>query len=138
MTTFVDTSAFYALLSAEDPSHPAASVAWASIQERHDTLITTSYVLLETVSLIQRRLGMQAAREFHADFIPLLTVSWVDSQRHARAMDALLIIGRRDLSLVDCVSFEAMRAMDVDTAFAFDGHFAQQGFTCIPEATATN
>ncbi|MGH2409319.1 MAG: type II toxin-antitoxin system VapC family toxin [Chloroflexota bacterium] len=138
MTTFVDTSAFYALLATQDPSHPAAKAAWVSIQARHDTLITTSYVLLETVSLIQRRLGMQAAREFHADFAPLLTVSWVDSQRHTRAMDALLVAGRRDLSLVDCVSFEVMRAMAVDTAFAFDGHFAQQGFTCIPGASAAS
>src|ERR1035437_3944438 len=127
---FVDTSAFYALLSAHDPSHAEAAEAWSSIQARRDALITSSYVLLETVSLIQRRLGMQAAREFHGAFTPLLTVAWVDSQRHARAMDALLIIGKRDLSLVDCVSFDVMRAMDVETAFAFDDHFTQQGFQC--------
>ncbi|HVA88447.1 MAG TPA: PIN domain-containing protein [Chloroflexota bacterium] len=135
---FADTSALYALLAAQDPSHPAARDAWSSIQARRDTLITSSYVLLETVSLIQRRLGMQAARDFHAAFVPVLMVSWVDSQRHTRAMDALLVVGRRDLSLVDCVSFDVMRVMNVDKAFAFDDHFTQQGFTCIPGAAATS
>lgn len=138
MTIFVDTSAFYALLAEHDPSHPDAKDAWSSIQARRDTLITSSYVLLEAMSLIQRRLGMQAARDFHAALIPVLTVSWVDSQRHTRAMDAFLVAGRRDLSLVDCVSFDVMRAMGVDTAFAFDGHFTQQGFTCIPAPTTSS
>jgi uncharacterized protein len=134
---FIDTSALYALLSAHDPVHAEAVEAWSMIQSRRDQLITSSYVLLETVSLLQRRLGMRAAREFHGEFTPVLTIAWVDSQRHARAMDALLIIGKRDLSLVDCISFDVMRTMHLEMAFAFDDHFVQQGFTCIPAASAT-
>jgi predicted nucleic acid-binding protein len=34
----------------------------------------------------------------------------------------------RDLSLVDCVSFEIMRDLGIATTFSFDDHFAQQGF----------
>jgi predicted nucleic acid-binding protein len=36
------------------------------------------------------------------------------------------------LSLVDCTSFQVMRQLGIDTAFAFDEHFAEQHFTCIP------
>jgi len=53
-------------------------------------------------------------------------------------MGALLTAAARDLSLVDCVSFAIMRERNLDTAFAFDRHFTQQGFTCIPEPTATS
>jgi predicted nucleic acid-binding protein len=51
---------------------------------------------------------------------------------HDRAIAALLTAGARDLSLVDCVSFEVMRLLGLDTAFAFDAHFAQQGFRSLP------
>ena len=36
--------------------------------------------------------------------------------------------GRRDLSLVDCASFEVMRRSGIRTAFAFDPHFGEFGY----------
>ena len=33
---------------------------------------------------------------------------------------------------VDCVSFSVMRRLGVRDAFAFDAHFGEQGFTCLP------
>ncbi|MDP2857839.1 MAG: VapC toxin family PIN domain ribonuclease, partial [Bacillota bacterium] len=45
---------------------------------------------------------------------------------------ALLTAGRRNLSLVDCVSFDVMRRLGMEKAFAFDAHFAEQGFQCMP------
>ncbi len=64
--------------------------------------------------------------------IPILQVEWVDKALHERAMAILLAAGRRDLSLVDCVSFETMRRLGLTEVFTFDAHFAQQGFRCIP------
>lgn len=32
---------------------------------------------------------------------------------------------------VDCVSFEIMRQLGIDTAFSFDPHFTRHGFKCI-------
>jgi len=39
-----------------------------------------------------------------------------------------LTAARRQLSLVDCISFEVMRRRGIKTAFTFDDHFAEQGF----------
>jgi predicted nucleic acid-binding protein len=36
---------------------------------------------------------------------------------------------RRDLSLVDCVSFEVMRRNGITRAFAVDRHFQELGFS---------
>ena|GEM_PF-3548981 len=47
-------------------------------------------------------------------------------------VSALLTSGREQLSLVDCVSFELMRQLGIRTAFTFDRHFEEQGFTCLP------
>jgi len=34
--------------------------------------------------------------------------------------------------LVDCVSFQTMRARGVRTAFCFDAHFREQGSAAMP------
>lgn len=44
-----------------------------------------------------------------------------------------LTANRRQLSLVDCVSFTVMRERGIKTAFVFDDHFEEQGFECIPD-----
>jgi predicted nucleic acid-binding protein len=59
-------------------------------------------------------------------------VYWVDEATHSSAHHALLVAARRDLSLVDCVSFEVMRRLHLDHAFCFDAHFAKQGIRLLP------
>jgi predicted nucleic acid-binding protein len=44
---------------------------------------------------------------------------------------AWLEANRRGLSFVDCTSFEVMRQRGVQQAFAFDGHFEEQGFKVL-------
>ncbi len=39
---------------------------------------------------------------------------------------------RRRLSWVDCVSFVMMRRLRLEACFAFDRHFAGQGFALVP------
>jgi predicted nucleic acid-binding protein len=36
------------------------------------------------------------------------------------------------MTLVDLVSFEVMRRLQIETAFAFDRDFARQGFALVP------
>jgi uncharacterized protein len=131
MPIFVDTSALYASISETDENHPRARTGFVRLADHREVLVTSNYVVVETVALIGRRLGPVALRVFQADFAPLLRITWVDAALHNRAMTALLITGERDLSLVDCVSFELMRQQGLTTAFAFDSHFARQGFSIL-------
>lgn len=43
-------------------------------------------------------------------------------------MGVQLTVGRRALSLADCVSFEVMRRTGLRSAFAFDPHFREFGY----------
>lgn len=132
MSVFIDTSAFLAVLDSDDSHHGKAKAAWLKLLDSDETLITSSYVLVETIALLQNRLGMEAVRVFQEDVVPVLNLLWVDESTHTAGMSALLAAKRRKLSLVDCVSFEAMRHSGAKTAFTFDGHFREQGFICIP------
>jgi predicted nucleic acid-binding protein len=129
---FVDTSALYALLDADDRNHESAKATVGSCLGQDALLVSSNYVILETIALIQRRLGMVAARRFCLEMMPFFGLYWVDEEVHAAALGTLLAVGSRDLSLVDCTSFELMRRTGVDTAFAFDHHFAEQTFKCLP------
>lgn len=100
---------------------------WAELLEGDEALLTSNYVVLETLALVGRRMGPLAVRDFQTNVVPALEVVWVDEPLHQRAVAALLTAGLRDLSLVDCVSFELMRQLGLQTAFAFDAHFVQQG-----------
>ncbi len=132
MSVFVDTSAVFAFLDADDRNHQAAKSAWSELARERETIIASNYVLVETVALVGRRLGLQAVRDLQTLIVPVLQVFWVDEPLHERAIAALLTASKRDLSLVDCVSFEIMRRLGLGRAFAFDSHFASQGFQCVP------
>lgn len=132
MSCFVDTSAFYAVLDADDRYHPAAREQWTRLLEDETPLITTSYMLVETCALIQHRLGLPAVRTFQEDVYPLLRVEWLGREIHETGIAVVLSAQRRRLSLVDCVSFDIMHRYGLRRVFAFDQHFAEQGFDCLP------
>ena len=131
MTTFIDTSALYAVLCGNDPNHEDAQRKWITLLDQDEPLVSTNYVLVETIKLIQHRLGMRAVRDFQDDAVPLLQIIWVDDAQHQAAVTAFLMMGRRQLSLVDCSSFLTMRNLDIRTAFAYDPHFVEQDFVCL-------
>src|SRR3990172_6005179 len=120
MSTFVDTSALYATVNATDENHQTSDEVWNRLANGQETLVTSNYVLLETIALIGRRFGSQAVRDFQTQLVPVLRVYWIEESLHERAVAALLTAGERHLSLVDCVSFEVMRQLGLDAAFTFD------------------
>ena len=128
---FADTSALYALLDRSDRIHRAAVAAFDRIDRETSQLVTSSYVLLETVSLLQARLGLPAVRAWRDAFYPLLDVIWIDADLHTRGMVALTAASRLDISLTDWTSFEVMRTRQIARAFAFDRHFPAQGFRLL-------
>ena len=132
MITFVDTSAFYAVLDADDRNHPAAKIAWEALLRAGARLVTTNYVLVETFALLQHRIGLEAVRLFHEDIVPLLRVEWIDESSHTGGITGVLAGRRRGVSLVDHVSFFSMRRLGIREAFAFDPHFPEYGFRCRP------
>ncbi|MGA7569845.1 MAG: PIN domain-containing protein [Candidatus Aquilonibacter sp.] len=125
---FADTSAFVALLNASDEFHSAARVIWERQTSDAGNLATTNYIALETIAVLQRRIGIEAARDFCEALLPVVSVSYVDQSLHEAAWNFLLVENRRKLSLVDCTSFIYMRRNGIERAFSFDEDFEAFGF----------
>lgn len=132
MRVFLDTSGILAVLDADDDNHPKAKDAWTALITSGTAFITHNYILVETFALAQHRLGFSAVRTVEEDILPIVHVEWVDELTHRLGVSALLAASRRRLSLVDCVSFEIMRRLGLREVFAFDRHFIEQGFHCLP------
>ncbi len=130
---FLDTSGLYAVFDAGDSSHAAVAEVWRTLVDSSAPLHTSSYVLVELTALLQRRLGLGAVDALTSFVMPWVNVSWVDDRTHDQALAALLAAGKRDLSLVDCVSFVLMRRLGVRSVLTVDRHFAGQGFAVVPK-----
>ncbi len=131
MTLLVDTSALYALLDRGDLNHQRAKTFWASLPD-DQAPVTHNYVLVETCALVQRRLGTEALQALVDEVLQPISTLFVDEELHRTAVATVLAARRREVSLVDRVSFEVMRRLGLRTAFAFDAHFNEFGFRAAP------
>jgi predicted nucleic acid-binding protein len=129
---FVDTSAIYAWADSSDPNHPAALRRLEAILEAGEELLTHNYVLVESMALLQARLGIAAAIKLARD-AKTFVIDWVDEDLHASAVRELEHSKKRRLSLVDHISFLVMKRHHVRAAFAFDSDFAAAGFRLFSE-----
>jgi uncharacterized protein len=132
MVIFVDTSALFALINSNDDFHRKAKDQCKILLEKKDSLFSNNYVILESISLIQQRFGMDGIQALQTEMLSLIEIDWVDESQHQVALNMFLKSNCRQLSLVDCSSFESMRRLGIETAFAFDEHFHKQGFKVIP------
>jgi predicted nucleic acid-binding protein len=129
---FVDTSALYALLDADDRFHHAAAAAFSQLSPDKTLMLTSSYVVLETLALLQTRLGLKAVTKWKTEFQGILEIVWIEKQLHEEALIALMAANKPTISLTDWASFLIMRERGIENAFSFDRHFAQQGFQLLP------
>lgn len=133
MVTFVDTSALMALLDTTAIEHQLVEDWFEGTREDEtELLLTHNCVIVETASLVRRRLGPDAVRAFFSLLVPMMSVIFIDEDLHAKAVAAYLAVASRGDSIVDRLSFEVMRDQHVEQAFALDREFAREGFSVVP------
>lgn len=130
---FIDTSALYAMLSADDLNHYAAVRCFEQLHDVHATLVSTNYIVLECASLIQRRRGFEHASTFLTKAAGMLEMIWIAAEEHQQTVALWTAAKSRALSLVDCSSMAVMRTRGLHRIVAFDRQFAQAGFEVLPQ-----
>jgi len=124
---FLDTSAIYALADKADPNHATACTKFDLSLKSGEAFLLHNYILVETVALLQARLGLRAAILFLKD-AKALQVQWVELGLHEEFEKEFESIGKQGFSFVDCTSLLTMKRRGVQTALAFDPDFHHQGF----------
>lgn len=132
---FVDTSAWIALLDGGDGHHSRARAFSGQLARgRHGRLVTSDYVLDETVNYLRRRADPDALVEFRAavEKGESVQIVWTDPVRFWGAWDLLASRHDKYWSLTDCVSFLTMESLGIRKVFGFDADFEQAGFSLLP------
>jgi predicted nucleic acid-binding protein len=134
---FIDTSAFLALEDSSDEHHEEAlRFRDQELLSGDYELITTSYILDETLTVIRSRLGISASIEFSKKIrqSQVLRILPISREIEEKALDLFEKYDDKTFSFTDCVSFVMMRDLEISEAFAFDRHFQQMGFRTVPES----
>lgn len=121
-----------------DPAHAACRAARDAVLQSGRQLVTTDYVVDETLTLIRFRLGLQAAEGWWRQIDGSARLRWerIDADRHERARQLFFEYRDKDLSFTDCTSIVVMRQLKLTTAFTTDQHFEQVGFQVVPALVA--
>ena len=127
---FVDTSAFFAHLVAEDAHHAEAQALFERANRESWTLVTTNAVVWETYTLVRMR--ARNGRELALGFLEDIRDGFCDLERvrpvdEMKAGDLLKQYADKKYSFCDALSFVVMEEIGVNEALAFDDDFKSYG-----------
>jgi len=123
---FVDTGAWFASVVPWDANHAVAS-AW--LNRNQESLVTTDYVIDETLTLLRVRKEATLALTLGEQFFhgQLASVHFLTEQELREAWQVFRQFGDKEWSFTDCTSKVIVEKLGLANAFAFDRHFRQFG-----------
>ena len=128
---FVDTGAWVALRYGRDQHHSRATTLLRRLRDQGLGLVTTEWVLAESVTLLKSRGAVDHAialgESIQAGRLGYLVES--TAERRRRAWELFVRYRERRVGWVDCASFAAMEELGLTQCFGFDEDFARAGFT---------
>jgi uncharacterized protein len=131
---FVDTAGWMACADASDAEFARACAARDDAIRRGRMLLTTDYVMDETLTLIRVRLGLKAAEAWwkQIEGSSRLRWEWIDAARAERARQAFFHQKDKAYSFTDCTSMVVMHELKLKQALTTDADFARMGFEVLP------
>ena len=123
-----------ACADAADSNHRRASAARDASLEAGQALVTTDFVVDETLTLIRLRLGLAAAEKWWRQIDASSHLRWerITIERFDRARDLFFRYRDKSYSFTDCSSFVVMQELKLKDALTTDRHFRQMGFHVMP------
>lgn len=131
---FVDTAGWMACADGADPAHEASCAGRDQWLDREGHLLTSDYVVDETLTLLRIRLGIEVAEKWWHMIAASsrLRREAIHAERAEIARGIFFRYRDKDFSFTDCTSFALMRELRLRQALTTDRHFKQAGFQLIP------
>ena len=121
---FVDTGVWYAFGLPTDPRH---DVAFRLLYDANEPLVTSDYVVDETLTLLRGRvrgdIPVRVGRRLFEE--RFARIHYLDRQDIIQGWDIFRRFHDKDWSFTDCTSYVVMQRLNIKTAFSFDHHFKQ-------------
>jgi uncharacterized protein len=128
---FIDTSAILAFMNEDDEFYKDSFNIFSQLLEERSKIISSNYILLETMVILKNRIGVEAVKVLRNDILPVIKICWIDEDIHNYCVNIQIAADREKVSLVDYTSFEIMQRLNIRWAFTFDNHFKDMGFEIL-------
>lgn len=128
LRVLLDTSALLALVNPEDDHHVKAVEIHRSLIHKKAALVLPNFLLAESHTIINRRLGPREAREFLNSALRDFEIERVTLEDEWAAHALLQEVSRqKDLSYFDAVAASMAERLGMEEIFTFDRHFSLLG-----------
>ncbi len=131
MKIFIDTCAFIALIDSDDDYHGLAFDLFSKASKDNADFLTSNYVMLETIFLLQRAIGLPAVKDFKKLMLPIVRIIWIDEKIHRESLNNLIAAEKKKISLTDYSSFYILDNYNIDKVFTFDNHFKEKNYKIL-------
>lgn len=123
-----------ACADASDQAHARCIGARDAAIAAGTRLVTTDFVIDETLTLLRTRLGLSAAEAWWRQIIESRRLRWehIDVARFDAGRELFFRYKDKDFSFTDCTSFAVMRELRLANALTTDRHFSQMRFGVVP------
>ena len=135
---FVDTAGWVACADSSDTVHRRSCTARDRALETGVALVTTDFVVDETLTLLRLRLGHRAVEAWWNQVDRSTRLRWerITVERFERARVVFFRHKDKTFSFTDCTSFAVMQELKLTHALTTDRHFKQMGFHVVPGPSA--
>ena len=127
----MDSVGVLALWSESDQWHEMAEKAFAEITRNRDTVLTTTFVMLECGNAVARKGFRNDANDLRERLEKSGTLIWPTETDWKQAWQNYQRGEADSAGIVDHVSFVVMRRLGIVKAFTNDRHFRAAGFETL-------
>lgn len=130
---FGDTSFFFALVAKRDPAHRPAVVVYEKLLKAGASVITTDYVVDETLTLTKARIDARTSLSLleRMERSEAINVEMLTSEKFLAAKQYFRKHSDHGYSFTDCTSFVIMDDLEIGSALTTDRHFREAGFEVL-------
>ena len=123
----VDSDAFVGWMNDNDAHHKKATDVFKKIKENQIKMMTNSWVVAETATVLSHRRGQSTARKFLQKIRDTgFPVIHVDEQLEQEATKVFELQEKKGTSMVDCGNVATIKREGIDFIFSFDKFYSKQ------------
>lgn len=127
---FVDTSWYKALVDERDDFNKKAIEQYKKLRSQESFLITTNFIIDESLTLIRAKNGLKVALKFRDTIFEMAVNQKIVRVTAIDEKEAWKWFPKNwsRLSFTDCTSFAVMKRLGLKDVLTFDKHFSRAGF----------
>ena len=124
----VDSDAFVGWMLKGDAHYERAGALFAQIKEKRTSVVTTSAVVDETITVLSHRQGQDTARAFLEQVIEQgeFPVLFISEAIRTQALDLFVAQTKKGTSMTDCINAAICARMAIPYIFSFDKAYPTQ------------